>query len=284
MKQLLSVIFIFVTLASFSQEKEKEQLLAMKKANNYIYEGNALLDENDMISAEMEYRKAISELPNSAIGNYNLGTSYIKNGNFDEAVYRLEAAAKSATSKSEKHKAYHNIGNVLMQGQKCKEAVEAYKNALRNNPADQETRYNLAVAKDCAEKQQNQNQNQDQNQEDKNNSDQQQDENKENKDNQDNQDQEGDNDQNDNNEGDQDNNEGEDEKDDKGQPEDQDKNQGNDGDKEKEPQQPKPQPGQLSPQQIQNLLEAMNNQEQKVQEKMNAEKQKGVIIKTDKDW
>ena len=44
------------------------------------------------------------------------------------------------------------------------------------------------------------------------------------------------------------------------------------------------QPGQLSPQQIKNLLEAMNNQEQKVQEKMNAEKQKGVKVKTEKDW
>jgi len=289
MKQLLSVLFTFIVLISFSQEQDKAQLLAMKKANNYVYKGNALFEENDMVSAEMEYRKAISEQPNSVVGSYNLGTSYIKNGNFDEAVYRLEAAAKAANSKSEKHKIYHNIGNVLMLGEKCKEAVEAYKNALRNNPADEETRYNLAVAKDCAEQQQDQNQDQnqdqDQNQEDKNNSDQEQDENKENKDNQDNKEQEGDNNNQDNDkEGDQDNKEGEDNKDDKGQPENQEKDQGNEGDKEKEQQQPKPQPGQLSPQQIQNLLEAMNNQEQKVQEKMNAEKQKGVIIKTDKDW
>ncbi|WNH14145.1 hypothetical protein [Thalassobellus suaedae] len=54
--------------------------------------------------------------------------------------------------------------------------------------------------------------------------------------------------------------------------------------KKKDQQQPKPQPGQMSPQQMKNLLEAMNNQEQKVQEKMNAEKMKGVKIQTDKDW
>ena len=54
---------------------------------------------------------------------------------------------ETATSKAEKHKAFHNIGNILMQKEKCKEAVEAYKNALRNNPTDEETRYNLAVAK-----------------------------------------------------------------------------------------------------------------------------------------
>ena len=49
-------------------------------------------------------------------------------------------------------------------------------------------------------------------------------------------------------------------------------------------QKPKPKPGQMSPQQIKNILEAMQNQEQKVQEKMNAEKQKGAKVKTDKDW
>ena len=55
-------------------------------------------------------------------------------------------------------------------------------------------------------------------------------------------------------------------------------------DKDKKKQKPKPQPGQMSPQQIKNILEAMQNQEQKVQKKMNAEKQKGTKVKTEKDW
>lgn len=285
MKRLLAILLCFTTVLSFSQEKDKAQLLALKKANNFVYEGNNLLDE-DAVSAEMEYRKALSEQPNSVAGSYNLGTSYIKNGNFDEAIYRLEAAAKSATSKAEKHKAYHNIGNVLMQAKKCQEAVDAYKNALRNNPSDDETRYNLAVAKDCAEQQkdQNQDENKDNQDENQDNKDQQEnDQNKENQDNQDNKDQEGDNQDDKKDEGEEDNKEGEN-KEDEGQPKDDKQDKGEGGDEQKEQPKPQPQPGQLSPQQIKNLLEAMNNQEQKVQEKMNAEKQKGVIIQSDKDW
>ena len=85
-------------------------------------------------------------------------------------------------------------------------------------------------------------------------------------------------------EGDKDKKDGEDEKDDEGKPKDEKEDKGKGDDKEKEKQKPKPQPGQMSPQQIKSLLEAMNNQEQKVQEKMNAEKQKGIKIKTEKDW
>ena len=101
----------------------------------------------------------------------------------------------------------------------------------------------------------------------------------------DNKDKEGENKEDKKDEGDQEKKEGEDEKDEDGKPKDEKKDKGKgDEDKKKEQQKPQPQPGQLSPQQIKNLLEAMNNQEQKVQEKMNAEKQKGVKIKTEKDW
>ena len=51
-----------------------------------------------------------------------------------------------------------------------------------------------------------------------------------------------------------------------------------------DPQQNQPADGKLSPQQVKNLLESMNNQEKKVQDKINAKKQKGVKIKSEKDW
>ena len=228
----------------------------------------------------MEYRKALSEQASSVAGIYNLGSAYIKKGSYEEALYRLEQATKASTSKTEKHKAFHNIGNVLMQNKKCKEAVEAYKNALRNNPTDEETRYNLGIAKICAEKQKDQ---QDQNKDDKD-KDKDKDKQDDKKD-QDKKDGDDKKDQDKKDQGDKDKKEGDDKKDDKGNPKDNKKDKGKDGDdKDKQPQQPKPQQGQMSPQQVKNLLEAMNNQEQKVQEKMNAEKQKGVKIKTDKDW
>merc|ERR1711974_454622 len=178
-----------------------------------IYEGNELIDSDDYISAEMEYRKAISEQPTTTAGTYNLGNSYYKKGQYDEALYRHTQAAENATSKAEKHKAYHNIGNILMQSKQCKEAVEAFKDALRNDPTDEETRYNLEIAKDCAEQQQDQQDENDQQEkeQEKEGDDEEKDkgENEEKEDNQDKKD-----------EGDEDKKEGDDQKDDQGKPKD----------------------------------------------------------------
>ncbi|NNC50412.1 MAG: tetratricopeptide repeat protein [Flaviramulus sp.] len=281
MKKIITIIVVLLSLCSFAQKEDKEQLLALKKANNYVYDGNTLVEEENFVSAEMEYRKAISEQASTVAGKYNLGNTYYRSGNFEEALYRLQQAAKDATSKTDKHKAFHNIGNILMKNEKCKEAVEAYKNALRNDPKDDETRYNLGLAKACAEKQQDQNkdQNKDKDNKDENKEDKDKKEDQENKEKEDNKEQDK------KDEGDQDKKEGDDNKDEDGKPKDEKEDKGKgEEEKKKEQQKPKPQPGQLSPQQIKNLLEAMNNQEQKVQEKMNAEKQKGVKIKTEKDW
>jgi len=281
MKKLIVIIVTLVSAVSFSQDKEEAQALALQKANDHVYEGNQLIDSDDYVKAEMEYRKAISTQPTNVSGVYNLGTSYYKKGSYDEALYRLTQAAKNATDKDEKHKAFHNIGNILMQNKQCQEAVEAYKNALRNDPSDEETRYNLVIAKECAEQQQDQNKDQDK----------KDDENKEDQDKKDDQDQKDEDkkDQDDKkDEGDKDKKEGDDKEDEDGKPKDDKKedkkDQGKGDDDKKDQAQPKPQPGQLSQQQIQNLLKAMNNQEQKVQEKMNAQKQKGVKVQTEKDW
>lgn len=279
MRTLLILTLLFSCSLTFSQNKEKvkAQLRAEKKSNDLVYEGNTLIEDDKFISAEKEYRRAISENPTSVAGSYNLGNSYFKKGSYEEALYRQQQAAKMATEKNEKHKAFHNIGNILMKNKKCKEAVEAYKNALRNDPTDDETRYNLGLAKECAEQQKDdqpdenqerdkkdekKDQDKDQNDQDKDNKDQQDQDNQDKKDKKDDQ-------------KDQDKKEGDDEKD-------QENPQDDKGDQDQNQQQP--QPGKLSPQQIKNLLEAMNNHEQKVQEKVNAEKQKGVKVKTDKDW
>src|SRR5690554_379100 len=152
-----------------------------------------------------------------------------------------------------------------MNEKKYQEAVESYKNALRNNPNDDETRYNLALAKDLLDKnppppQDSEDQNQDKNED---NQDQ---------DNQENQEDQGD-DKEDKDQGDQNEDKG-----DEGKPDE--PKEGEDD----QPQQQQPVPGQLSPEQVKSLLEAMNNEEKKVQEKINAEKQKGVKVQSDKDW
>ena len=77
MKYLTLLLLLFTTF-TFSQdkEKEKENLLAEKKSNDFVYEANELMEGDNFISAEKEYRKAISEKPTSVAGTYNLGNSY----------------------------------------------------------------------------------------------------------------------------------------------------------------------------------------------------------------
>ncbi len=275
-KTIFLAFILLSSMVAFAQEndKEKEKQRTEASATNYVYEANEFAESDNFIYAEKEYRKAISKAPSVVAGSYNLGNSYYEKGNYDEALYRHTQAIENATSKAEKHKAYHNIGNILMKKELCKEAVEAFKNALRNDPTDDETRYNFALAKKCAEEQQDNKKEQEEQEEEE-----KQDENKE--------DQEQDDQKKDNPEdnGDQDQKDGEDQENKDGKPKEE-KDKG-DGEQKKDQDQkgkPKPKPGQLSPQQIKNLLEAMNNQERKVQEKINAEKQKGVKVKPEKDW
>ena len=158
MKKFSYILFLCCSFA-FSQEKDK----ALIQANDLIYDANEIVSE-DFLLAETEYRKAISKKPTNSKGSYNLGNAYFNSGLYDEGLLRHIEAAESATTKKEKHRAFHNIGNALMKQNLCKDAVEAFKNALRNEPSDEETRYNLGLAKICAEKQKDE---QDKNKDDK---------------------------------------------------------------------------------------------------------------------
>ncbi|WP_272022131.1 aerotolerance regulator BatC [Olleya namhaensis] len=273
MKNLLTYILLLLSITVVAQDKteEKAALKQKLKAQSFVAEANDLAANDAFVEAEMEYRKALSIKPTQVAGAYNLGHQYIKKGNFEEALYRNQQAAKNATSKQEKHNAFHNMGNILMEEKKCKEAVEAYKSALRSDPSDDETRYNFALAKACAKQQEDDNPQDDDKDDSKDkDKDKEQEDNKD-KDQQDKEDQ-----------GDKDKKDGDQDKDEEGAPKDDKESDPKEGDKEN--QQNQPQPGQMSPQQIKNLLEAMNNQEQKVQEKINAQKVKGAKQQTDKDW
>ena len=260
------ILFLLASISGSAQEEAAQISLS----NNYVFEGNSLVNEN-FIEAEKKYRLGVSAKQNNAAGSYNLGNAYYKSELYDEAMLRHLEAINNSGLKLEKHKAYHNIGNTLMRQKRCKEAVSAYKNALRNSPSDDESRYNLALAQECAKEQgdgKGEDKEKDENKDDKENSD-------ENKDNEEkNKDKGGE---------DEEKKEGDDKEDEDGKPKDDNGNQ-NDKDPKKDKGQPKPQPGKMSPQQVKNLLEAMNNEEKKVQEKMNASKTKGVKIQTEKDW
>ncbi|MDH3796849.1 MAG: tetratricopeptide repeat protein, partial [Flavobacteriaceae bacterium] len=140
--------------------EDKARAKALSASQDLTYEATDDLVENDFVSAEAKYRRAISKSDSNAVAPYNLGNSYYNRESFGEAFGRYKMAGERAAEKPKKHKAFHNMGNVFMKKKEYAKAVEAYKNALRNNPGDEETRYNLALAKKMLEEDK-QNQNQD---------------------------------------------------------------------------------------------------------------------------
>ena len=122
-----------------------------EKITNYIYEGNKNNQTEAFVEAEKSYRKALSLSPEKPEALYNLGNTHFLDKQYDEASQRFFQTQKFATTKEAKHLAFHNMGNVYMQKKEYKKAVEAYKNGLRNNPSDDETRYNYALAKKLLE-------------------------------------------------------------------------------------------------------------------------------------
>jgi len=264
MKKQIVILFLCFSTLVFSQKKNQTAL--KREAREDVREGNKLYNQLKFKEAEIAYKKGLSKNPNYPTASYNLGNSIYQQDRNKEAVSQFELVEKTFKEKESKAEAYHNMGNSFMKDKQYEKAVEAFKNSMRNNSKDDETRYNLAMAQELLKKQQQDNKdnkdnkkdnkdNKDKNKKDKDGGDKKKDQDK-----------------------DKDKDKGKDKKDDKG---DQKKNQ-DQKDKEKKNQQPKP--NQLSPEQIKQLLEAMNNEENKTQKKLNAEKAKGKKIKQEKDW
>jgi len=246
------------------------------EVTNHIFDGNEKADEEDYKEAEKSYRKAISLEPEKEVALYNLGNTHFKDKKYDEASQRFFQTQKFASSKQGKHRAFHNMGNVYMQKKEYQRAVEAYKNALRNNSKDEETRYNYALAKELLE-----NEKPPEEQEQDDQKDQKDQENDREKDQE--KDQDGDQENKDQKNPKKEGDEG-DKSDDKGDPNKEGDQKKEQKPKEQKPQNDRPKRGQLSPQQVESLLEAMNNQEKKVQDKINAKKIKGAPAIGKKDW
>lgn len=273
MRKVTCILLVFfVALPVFAQEEDvKAKEKNLRESKNYTWEGNKKLSEDNFIDAEADYRIAISESSENTAAPFNLGNAYYNNETYSEAFGRFKEAGETATAKTEKHNAYHNMGNVFMKRKDYAKAVEAYKEALRNDPGDEETRYNLALAKELLKKdEENKDQNQDNKDED--NKEDQKDEDKKEGDDKENEDKKDEGDKGDEKEDE--NGDGDENKEQNKKPE--------QGDKPEE--QPQPRPNQLSKQQIENLLRAMQNAEKQVQEKIDAKKVQGAKVKTEKDW
>ncbi|MDR9399780.1 MAG: tetratricopeptide repeat protein [Psychroflexus sp.] len=271
-------IVLFVSLQALSQQNQDKS--NHNQLMKYLAEAEKHFEKGEMAMAEAAYRKAISISPDSDLARYNFGNLYIDYKRENEALQNLNEASNASENKPLKHKSLHNQGNILMKKEKYAQAAKIYKEALKNDPSDDETRYNFALAKKLMK-----NQKQNQNNKDKNKKDQkknkkkQKDKNKEGGKKQENQDNQSkkDKDAKDKSDKSKENKPKQDNKKDQNAKK-------NKEEKSEKQEKQKIRKAKLSPQQIKNILKAIENQEKKVQKKLNKKKQEGKPVKTDKDW
>lgn len=210
-----------------------------------IRKGNDLYEEQKYKEAVDYYQQALKENPASVTGMFNLGNAYYKQKQTDAARQAMTTTIRQSKDSLQRAAAQYNLGNTYMDEQKWEEAIESYKQTLRNNPRDEEARYNLSYARAMLKQQQDGgDDNKDQQDDKKDNQQQEQ-----------NQDQED-------------------------QQQDQDKQQ--DQKEEEQEQRPQPMPSKLSEQQAEQILNALQQEEKNLQDKQ--QKEKGAPVKIEKDW
>ena len=222
-----------------------------QSADQLIREGNRLYEEKNYKMAMSKYQEALKKNPDFFKGLYNLGDALYQNEEYDKAIENFERAVALIPEKSTQAAAYHNIGNAYLKNKALEKSIEAYKKSLLLNPQDEDTRYNLAYAQALMKAQEQQDNQDQQNQQDKKDEDKKQNQQKQ-----------------------------QDEKQEQNQKEqkNQDKNES------QQKQQEAPQQGQMTKEQAERLLKAIENNERKVQERVNDQKGTPVRVKGKKDW
>ena len=139
------------------------QALAQEKTDrDYLRSGNKLYNDSLFIKAEVDYRKALEINPKSTDAMFNLANTLLMQQKAKEAMEQYQSVSKIEKDKDKLAQIYHNMGVILQSGKQYPQCIEAYKESLRNNPKDDETRYNLALAQKLLKDQQQDQQNQDQ--------------------------------------------------------------------------------------------------------------------------
>lgn len=164
--KIFIILIIALTYSSAFSQKDKQ----------LIRDGNKKYDNTKFDDAELSYRKAIENNPKSFDAAFNLGDALYRQGKYEEAANQFQALSNEDVDKETLSKVYHNLGNSYIQNKKLKEGIEAYKQSLRLQDKDVETKYNLSQALRML-KQEQQQQNQ-QNQDNKENKDQNKDQQK----------------------------------------------------------------------------------------------------------
>jgi Ca-activated chloride channel homolog len=156
MKNTLFILSLLMCITSFAQNKK-----------SFLRDGNELYTDSSYNDAEMHYRKSLEKDQDYFKASFNLADAVYKQERYEESSALFDALIDNAPTENDLAKVYHNLGNSLTQEQKLEEAIEAYKNALRINPNDAETRHNLALSKKQKQEQEQQEEKKEENKEEK---------------------------------------------------------------------------------------------------------------------
>lgn len=156
MRIVLIMLFTFVFSVCSAQKERGE-----------VRSGNKAYEKGDIERAELEYRRALEQSPESVFARYNLGNALYKRGNAQEAEKVVAPLKDSMVIDGAKSKVFHNLGNYSLDQKKYSEAIEHYKSSLRDNPNDMETKANLAYAQKMLKDEQDKDKNKDQNKDNK---------------------------------------------------------------------------------------------------------------------
>lgn len=137
MRRLLILLVSFVVALGANAQSDRQ----------HIRTGNRLYHEQKFEQAEVEYRKALGKNSANPQAHYNLGCALMAQQKDSAAIKQYETAGKMEKTPKRRAMVYHNIGVVCQQHQLYQQAIAAYEESLRNNPNDNETRYNLALCK-----------------------------------------------------------------------------------------------------------------------------------------
>ncbi len=212
----------------------------------YIRQGNKEFSKGNFPESEVEYRRAIDKNTESPDALFNIGDALYKQEKYEDAGKQFSDNVNRNEEREKKSAGMYNLGNSLLMADKIKESIEAYKNSLRLNPDNPEAKYNLAYAQDLLKQQQQQQQNKD---------------NQENKDNKEDQN-----------------------KDQQNKENDQQKGQENQQQQQDQQQQQNQQQQSISKEDAERLLNAMANDEKKVQEKVKLARAAKAKVRTVKNW
>lgn len=150
-RYLLVILLSLLVLPAYAQMDKKE-----------VRAGNRKFKKEKFKEAEIDYRRAVLADSTSMKANYNLASALYEQQDYDGAASALQAVKNQAAPSQ-----YHfNAGDVALQKKDYAAAVQSFKQALLQDPADLTAKESYIYAKKMLENQQQQQDQQQQNQQD----------------------------------------------------------------------------------------------------------------------